>query len=66
MGILQAECTVCNETFVPNDEDDTIHAEREDGTPCGGLGIITGEWVAPSYANEHNDNWFAEHVEGYQ
>lgn len=48
MGILEAECTDCGEIFVPNDEDDTIHGEHDDGTPCGGQGIITGEWIAPT------------------
>jgi hypothetical protein len=41
---IEARCTVCGETFNPSDEDDTEHAERADGTPCGGRGEITGQW----------------------
>lgn len=44
MMILEAVCGKCRETFNPNDEDDTIHGEREDGTECGGQGTITGHW----------------------
>lgn len=43
--MLEAECIVCQETFVPADEDDLIHGVHEDGTPCGGQGVITGEWL---------------------
>ena len=42
--ILEAVCRECKETFVPNDEDDTIHIAREDETECGGQGDIVGEW----------------------
>ena len=43
--MLEAECTKCGDIFIPADEDDTIHIERSDGTPCGGQGIIVGEWI---------------------
>jgi hypothetical protein len=46
--MLEAECGRCGETFVPTDEDDTIHGVREDGEACGGQGEITGEWVLNS------------------
>lgn len=42
--ILEAVCRVDGETFVPNDEDDTIHILREDETECGGQGDIVGVW----------------------
>lgn len=35
-AFLEALCGTCGETFNPADEDDTIHIERADGTPCGG------------------------------
>jgi len=44
MGILEAHCLKCGEVFNPADEDDTIHIAREDGTECGGVGVIDGEW----------------------
>lgn len=47
--MLEAKCTVCHETFVPNDESDTIHGETEQGIPCGGQGVITGEWINRSH-----------------
>lgn len=42
--MLEAKCTKCGETFIPADENDTEHVQREDGTPCGGAGRIAGEW----------------------
>jgi hypothetical protein len=42
--MLEAECAKCGETFIPADEDDTIHIARADGTECGGQGVIIGEW----------------------
>lgn len=42
--ILEAVCGKCGETFNPNDEDDTIHGETQDGAECGGQGTITGHW----------------------
>lgn len=45
VGILEAECGLCHETFNPNDEADLIHAEREDGTECGGQGELRGGYV---------------------
>lgn len=39
--MIEARCTTCGETFVPDGEDDLEHIEREDGTPCGGPGEIT-------------------------
>lgn len=44
MTMLEAECSKCGETFVPADEEDTIHLFREDGTECGGQGRVTGEY----------------------
>lgn len=29
----------CGETFMPEDETDTVHLETPDGQPCGGLDI---------------------------
>jgi len=42
--ILEAVCGECGETFIPNDEQDTIHVETQAGTECGGQGTITGHW----------------------
>jgi uncharacterized OB-fold protein len=47
--MLEARCLKCGETFIPNDEDDTIHGETEDGVECGGQGVITGEWTRPTH-----------------
>lgn len=44
MSIIEAKCGKCKETFNPADEDDTIHVAREDGSECGGQGVILGEW----------------------
>lgn len=41
--ILEATCSSCNETVIP-DESDTVHFEREDGTPCGGTLVVKGAW----------------------
>lgn len=41
----EAKCTACGETFCPNHERDLVHLERADGSPCGGLGEMVGEWV---------------------
>jgi hypothetical protein len=45
---IEAKCTRCGETFNPADEDDTEHVETVQGTPCGGLGVITGSWHNPT------------------
>lgn len=42
--ILEAECQKCKEVFIPENEEDTEHIAREDGTPCGGEGVIYGAW----------------------
>lgn len=44
MPMLEARCERCRETFNPDDEEDLIHVQRDDGTECGGEGVITGEW----------------------
>jgi hypothetical protein len=41
---LDGQCLRCQEHYVPADEQDLIHLEREDGTPCGGTGMIVGEF----------------------
>lgn len=44
----EARCAKCGETFNPADEIDALeHIQREDGTACGGLGIMSGSWAAP-------------------
>jgi len=43
--MLVGWCRTCGETFTPSDEEDTIHLEREDGTSCGGQGVIVGEFT---------------------
>lgn len=65
--MLEAKCTACQETFVPADEDDTIHGIHEDGTECGGQGIITGEWVfrQPMTDEEADVDGPTAHAEGY-
>lgn len=45
MGILEAVCGECGETFNPADEQDTIHGAKESGDECGGQGVIQGEWT---------------------
>lgn len=40
----EARCNKCGETFVPADENDLVHCEREDGTPCEGNGTLLGAW----------------------
>lgn len=40
----EALCLSCGETFNPNDEQDTIHIQKNDETECGGQGIIVGSW----------------------
>jgi hypothetical protein len=42
--MLEALCSKCGETFNPDSETDTEHIEQADGTPCGGIGWITGAW----------------------
>lgn len=46
--MLEAECTRCKETFNPESPkaEDIIHGHRLDGEDCGGIGIITGKWIA--------------------
>ena len=43
--MLEAKCKRCAESFVPADENDTIHGEKNNGNPCGGEGVILGEWI---------------------
>lgn len=42
--MIEARCTRCGETFIPDSSDDLEHVAREDGQPCGGTGEITGSW----------------------
>lgn len=46
MSMLEAECTRCEEIFVPHgtDPEDLIHGETYAGEACGGIGVIQGEW----------------------
>lgn len=46
-GRLEATCLECQEIFIPEDEEDLVHLQREDGTPCGGMGEITREYFFP-------------------
>lgn len=39
--MIEAYCPVCEETFNPEDENDTIHGI------CGTQCEITGEWIRP-------------------
>lgn len=43
--MLEARCTRCGETFIPDSPDDLEHIQREDEQPCGGVGTITGQWT---------------------
>lgn len=45
MGILEAQCSKCGQTFNPADEDDLIHAETLMGQECGGKGNLLGQYV---------------------
>lgn len=40
----EAVCSQCGEAFNPTDDDDLVHIERQDGTPCGGHGQMKGQW----------------------
>lgn len=40
----EARCTTCGETFNPHDESDLEHVVRDDGTDCGGDGVLVGSW----------------------
>lgn len=55
MSMLEAECTRCKEIFVPHgvEPDELIHGETEKGEPCGGIGIIQGQWFAPGESLEN-------------
>jgi hypothetical protein len=37
-------CSKCGEIFIPADFDDLEHLEREDGTECGGPGILSNAY----------------------
>lgn len=50
MAMLEAHCRRCGEVFVPADEDDLIHLIKEDGSDCGGTGVVAGEWLTPTEA----------------
>lgn len=54
--MMEANCTRCHETFIPGgtDPEDLIHGPKNDGAGpnCGGIGIITGEWVIPTHKLE--------------
>lgn len=41
---LEAECLDCGETFIPDSGDDVTHVVRDDGTDCGGSGVISARW----------------------
>jgi len=45
--MLEAICTRCSGVFVPHstEPEDLVHLVRKDGTDCGGLGIIQGQWT---------------------
>lgn len=66
--MLEAECTRCGETFVPHGEEpeDLIHGERNDsdGEHCGGVGVITGEWVLPELCGCENSHCKESHGDG--
>lgn len=47
--MLEAICGKCAETFVPADENDVVHGVTENGDPCGGVGVIAGEWFRPGW-----------------
>lgn len=40
----EALCLKCGESFVPADENDLIHIQKADETPCEGQGILIGSW----------------------
>ena len=45
--MIEALCTRCGGTFIPPEvtPEELIHGETEAGTPCGGIGVIQGQWV---------------------
>lgn len=45
-GPMMATCSKCGETFVPCDEDDTIHIMTESWVECGGPAVeaTVGRW----------------------
>lgn len=38
--MMEATCSKCYELFIPNDENDLIHAETYLGEKCGGQGLV--------------------------
>lgn len=47
--LLENRCTRCGEVFIPFGlfPEDMIHGETADGKPCGGIGVLAGQWIAP-------------------
>jgi hypothetical protein len=45
--MIEAVCRKCGETFIPagEDPDDLIHGQTEAEEPCGGVGVVVGEWI---------------------
>ena len=45
--MVEARCTRCKEIFIPSggELEDLIHGEDQEGDPCGGIGIIQGQWL---------------------
>lgn len=56
---IEARCTRCHGTFVPagTSPEDVIHGEEESGTPCGGIGVIEGEWIAPGTQAQYTETF---------
>jgi hypothetical protein len=63
---LEAICLRCGEVFIPADEFDLIHGQREDGAPCMGMGTITGEWIRPRrYRSDSGGNPTVRRLPGH-
>lgn len=50
---LEALCGRCGETFIPNDESDLDHFQRQDGTDCGGRAKKIIGHSGPHYKGKH-------------
>jgi len=49
--MFEAQCLSCGETFNPIDENDLIHATNKVGRPCGGTGVLLGEYKYNPWAH---------------
>ncbi|MGH3475416.1 MAG: hypothetical protein ACRDQD_01110 [Nocardioidaceae bacterium] len=74
---LLAKCGKCGQTFVPGDESDLEHLQRDDGDECLGMGWLVDPWNSgdpyPAHAQPEPtdlgpfcviEEWHGEHEHG--